>query len=283
MPYQLSVALYNSSGERVRLVYEGPASSAPEGYSVSGGISEPLIITLPGALPDGSHTLRWDQDNDGGQSVASGSYILKLQGVDPFGAVLAYSKVIQVQQLPGEAQLVLYNSAGEAVRHYDPAALGLDPVDLGRTDAGRVQLKDRNGSLAWMPLDGLNDSGQVLLGGNYSLVLHWADSSGSHTVTRDVVMVPAPGAELLKDLSLEQNPVPAGRPLAIRYQPCSCQVTVRVHDLAGQLISQASDSGSGRLELALDRSASGIYLVTIEADANGQRPLRRVLKAALIR
>jgi hypothetical protein len=282
-PFHLIVALYNSSGERVRLLFDGSATRPPDGYTVSGSPDGPLQIDLPGTLSNGSQSLVWDHSNDAGQPVSSGAYTLKLESSDPFGTVTAYERVVQVLVVSQPAQLVLYNSAGEAVRHYDAAALGLDPVDLGRADGNRVEIKSRNGSLSWLPIDGLDDRGEPLQGGSYELVLHWSDAGGSHTNSLDLVLVPAPGADALASASLAQNPVPAGAPLELRYTPCACELRVRVHDLAGQLIASSVDPGSGRLSLALSSTAPGIYLVSLELHSPGQRPQRRVLKAALLR
>jgi hypothetical protein len=283
MPYRLSVALYNQAGERVRLLYEGPSSASPEGHQVSGGAGEPLYIGLMGVLADGSQALVWDQRNDGGQAVAGGTYHLKMEATDSWGQTSAYTRAVQVLAQPSGASLVLYNSAGEAVRHYDAAGLGLDPVDLGRIDGRNVELKDRHGGLGWFELDGLSDAGQPLKGGSYQLVLHWADSSGDHTVARPIVVVPAPMDDLLRGAGLEANPVPAGQALVLRHRPCACQVTARLYTLAGELAGQGSGSGDGRLELGLSRASGGVYLIGLEARAEGQPVARRVIKAAVLR
>jgi hypothetical protein len=283
-PYKLTIALYSPSGERVRLLYDGASTGAADGFTVVGGLYDPIQIQLPVQLADGSTALIWQRDNDGGQAVASGTYVLKIESTDPFGSVTALTKSIQVLAAPGEAQLVLYNAAGEAVRHLDAKALGLDPVDLGgRLDSTGFELKERDGSLAWLPFDGLNDSGQPLQGGSYQLLLSWSDASGRHTDSRGLVIVPAPGADFLASAGFAQNPVPAGAEAQIRYSPCTCQVHATVHDLAGQLVAQGVDPGTGVLPLPLLRSASGIYLVTLEVEGSGVRVQRRTLKLALIR
>ena len=46
-------------------------------------ISGRLVCSLDlGALPAGHHQIRWDGRNSAGQNVASGMYLLRLEGAD---------------------------------------------------------------------------------------------------------------------------------------------------------------------------------------------------------
>lgn len=267
----------------MRLLYQGASAVDAGNVRVEGLSSGPLSLHFGLPLPDGATVLVWDQRNDAGQDVAGGTYILKLQSTDPWGKVTAHNHAVGVLLRPQPASLVLYNAAGEAVRHYDPAALGLDPVDLGRAEPGRVELKDRQGGLAWFDLDGLNDHGQPLAGGSYHLVLRYAEGMGTHTVVRAVVVVPLPGGDPLEGAGLERNPVPPGQPLVIRHRPCDCSLRARLYDLSGGLVATAGGDGQGRLELGSGDLAGGVYLVDLWLEAPGERPQRRVIKAAVLR
>lgn len=284
MPFYLRIDIYTPAGEHVRRLYEGASSASPDGFALQAPPLGPDTLTLPGVLAGGGSVILWRQDNDGGQTVSSGDYVLKIESADSFGTTTSWTRTLKVLGVPGQADLILYNAAGEAVRHYDTAALGLDPVDFGRSLPGGVELKGRNGAISLLPFDGLDDRGQTLGGGNYEWVLHWSDAGGSHTATRSVLKVPEPQAEPLAAAMLEQNPVPPGRPLAVRYSPCACQVRASVHELSGGLVAEGADLvGAGRLVIDLPGSAGGIYLLRLRATGAGLRPSERVLKAALLR
>ena len=285
MPYQLSVGAYNSAGELVRLIYQGLASAEPTELTLSGGNGQPVSLALPGPLADGSTSLFWKGENQAGQPISSGVYVIKLQTTDSFGQVDTLQKDVQMLATEQAAQLALYNSAGELVRHWDLKTLGFDAVDLGRVLDGSVELKDLQGAVMGLPMDGLNDAGQPLTGGVYNLVLRRGGPGSSASIIRSISIVPAAGADPLEGLAPEQNPLPAGQDLiALRYTPqAGVFVEGSLFNLAGERVAVADSAQAGRLVVALGRGASGVYLFVVEAKGAGLRPARRTVKIGVVR
>jgi len=197
MPFQMTVAAYNSAGELVRLIYQGAASVQPTEMVLEGGIGLPISLALPGPLQDGRDHLLWLGENQSGQRVSSGSYVIKIETLDPFGHVSTLQQSVQMLTTESPTELALYNSAGELVRHWDLQALGFDAVDLGRVQDGSVELKDLTGAVMGLAMDGLNDAGQPLAGGVYNLVLRRNSADKPPTIVRPVNIVPAAGPDPL--------------------------------------------------------------------------------------
>jgi hypothetical protein len=285
MPFQMTVAVYNSAGELVRMLYQGAASAQPTQLHWQGGAGQPLSLDLPGPLADGSTGLVWNGLNAAGQTVRSGSYLLKVETQDPFGAVQTLQATVQMLATGAPPQLALYNSAGELVRHWDLQALGLDAVDLGHVSAAQLELKGPQGTATTLAWDGLNDAGQPLNGGVYSLVLRQSDPGKPTSVVRSITIIPADGPDPLASLEPEQNPVPAGQHTAVfRYSPRpGVRLQAALYSLAGERVAVADASTPGRLRVSLDGAASGVYMLVAEASGGGQRQTRRVLKLGLVR
>jgi hypothetical protein len=285
MPYQMSVGAYNSAGELVRLIYQGLASAQPTELQLSGGNGLPVTLALPGPLADGATSLFWKGENQAGQPISSGVYVIKIQTTDPFGQISTLQKDVQMLTLEAQAQLALYNSAGELVRHWDLKTLGFDAVDLGRVLDGSVELKDLQGSILGLPMDGLNDAGQPLTGGVYNLVLRRGGPGGAPSIIRAINIVPSVGSDPLEGLAPEQNPLPAGQTtIALRYSPqAGVFVEGSLFNLAGERVAVADGSQAGRLVVQLGREASGVYLFVVEAKGPGMRPARRTVKIGVVR
>jgi hypothetical protein len=285
MPYQMTVAAYNSAGELVRLIYQGAASAQPVALQLHGGNGQPVSLDLPGPLADGSTSLLWSGDNASGQSLSSGTYIIKVQTLDPFGDVQTLQGTVQMLAVGAPAQLALYNSAGELVRHWDLQALGFDAVDLGHASASEVELKGLQGAVLALPFDGLNDAGQPLAGGTYSLILRQNGAGKPPTIVRSITIIPSAGSDPLADLAPEQNPVPPGQErLILRYTPMAgVSLQGALYNLAGERVALADASQAGRLSVPLGGAASGVYFLSVEASGSGTRSQRRTLKIAVTR
>src|SRR5207237_462549 len=134
------------------------------------------LISIPGAVLAGeAAALTWNNDNDNGQMLTGGTYSIKVGITDPFGKVSSISSSITVIR-PESSTLVLYNSAGEAVRHFDLAAMGVQARGLGEASAHGIELKTALGGPYLLAFDAKNDAGEPLKGGIYELV--FASESG---------------------------------------------------------------------------------------------------------
>ena len=86
----MTVDIYNSAGEKVRSLYNGPSSFdlSQLKVSISGpqASGAPVLVDIGGlGIPGGDPV--WNGSNQGGQWVSNGVYYIKVSSVDPFGNV----------------------------------------------------------------------------------------------------------------------------------------------------------------------------------------------------
>ena len=76
MPFEFDLIVYNSAGEKVKLLYSGSASSSiTQAYfdtEIVMGASAPLNISVDAVLENMSSDITWIGDNDGGQPLGGG-------------------------------------------------------------------------------------------------------------------------------------------------------------------------------------------------------------------
>lgn len=308
-PYQISVDVYNSAGERVCTVYAGasanPAGAAQLSVGGPGAGGGPITAVLAGLGVPGQPDLFWYGQNDGGQAVQNGVYYLKISSQDPFGTVTSRSLAVTVLTGGQVYMLVVYNSAGEVVRSFNLGGLASQPVDVavqgtggGGTlvsgvDAssgaplGGVQLRVTlaNGSVTLVAFDGLNDLGQPLASGSYMLELQSRSAGQASTVKVLVLTVlKGGGGGGLTSALVAPNPVPAQGPVQVHYLPRpGVRVRGRLYDLAGEWVDSAADAGGSGWLIFRRSMAGGAYMVVLTADRGGAVLERRVLKAAILR
>jgi flagellar hook assembly protein FlgD len=302
----MTLSIYNSAGERVRVLYDGTASVAGPNLGVASAVmpdgSSQVTFTGFTSNSTGS-SIVWTGLNDNGQSVSNGTYYAKLSVMDAFGSVQSYSETFSLMSTADVASVEIFNSAGERVRTIplpssvlpvDMRALddsflgGLDP-NTGQPLGGlRLRLKDNNGEqpLVW---DGLNDQGQVLASGVYTVQLTRTQAGGARVVkTLSVTLLASVDEGIQRSLAsatVAPNPLRgAGVPMHIFYKlPPRGSANCRLYDLAGQLVAQGADitgSGDVRLDAAF---AGGIYVLEFRLMDGSAILGRRILKAAVVR
>lgn len=306
-PYQISLGLYNSAGELVRVIFKGHAQYAPGSIPTSSDTlaegAQSLGILFNGGLEGVSNgpqsSLAWDGRNANGQFVSGGVYYLKLDEIDPYGNLNSLVKSISVIAAAWQQSLTVYNSAGEAVAHL-PVAMGpgarmavqesskalvLDPVTGLPTSGFNIQLSAPGAPPSTVVWKGLNDAGAVVAPGTYTLVL--ATSDPGQTVTRDVktvVVLTAPGGLGLGAVHAVPQPLGKG-PLTVVFNPLPAGDTVwaRVFNLAGERVLQGrADAATGRVELgSAPGLASGIYIISVDWMHGAGLRERRLAKLAV--
>jgi hypothetical protein len=308
LPYRVSVTIYNEAGEVVRQVFNGAAASQPNGLTAlqqplaaGGGL---LLNVLGGG--NGLSALEWDLDNNNGQPVSGGMYYVKVQTIDPYGNVTAYSQAVPVLPPASSDSLSIYNSAGELVRQIQLPA-GLSPLSdfsvAGLTvgssgpDAGvtavSFTLKGAAGATSTWGWDGRNSVGQPVASGVYLVrLVHSALGQATTVKTLSVTLLAVPGSAA--ELSLSQarvGPQPwlgGGGPqgaLKAQYPALpGLAVEARLYDLAGELVGQGADpQGTGTLELTTGPLAGGIYVLKLQAFQGQAALARRMVKVAVAR
>ena len=311
MPHQVVIAVYNSAGERVRLLYQGAAQYLPGAMDYSSSViiggEATLSIRFPGRLANngGSNVLAWDGSNDNAGFVSGGFYVIKTEITDPFGQITALTHPIQV--LPSGRLLFvrIFNNAGEIVRKInlvnpmlgamdlrsDSGTFGqqIDPVS-GETISGyKINVLGNNGmqSLFW---NGLNDRGTPVSNGTYLMQLVSHETNKETIVSsRSVTVLKSPDATDASTSELvAPNPVLNLQPILVFYDPAllmGTEVYCQVYSLTGAWVGCGADpQRQGRIVLQTPSVlASGTYLVHFEIRQQGLVIKARILKLAVVR
>jgi flagellar hook assembly protein FlgD len=305
VPEHLVVALYNSAGERVRLLYDGGAGAVPTDVSLLGGAvvsgSSSVFLQLNTQLPTGGTGLSWNGTNDNGQAVGGGTYYFKVQFSDPFGGVTSFIQPVQAVAAPTQ-QLAVFNSAGEKVWSAGLAGLGTatqltlgssvllegyDPV-TGKADQPlQIQVKDGAGTALNLAWDGRNAQGVPVGGGAYTVqIIGTQVGAGALVASKGVIVMQGPRALPSQPLQVGPQPWTGDQPLKIRYQAWpGCVAQARLYDLAGEAVAQGAPdaTGGGLILMPAGKLASGIYLVEIRLMQGSQLLSRRTCKAVRLR
>jgi flagellar hook assembly protein FlgD len=304
LPYKVTVAIYNSAGELVRTVFDGDMAGQPVSVqsaylppTANGTL--PLLLQLGGS---GNSGLIWDATNDNGQAVAGGTYYVKVQTIDPYGTVTAFTQGVAVLPPVAADSIDIFNSAGELVRVLPVPAAGGAATDMnvkgpavavggnGSGVAFQVAQVGGGGVVIW---DGLNDQGQPVQSGSYmARLIHSVAGQATTVKIIGITLLTLPGsssqAALAAAVAGPQPWTPAAAPsgrLMVAYPPLpGRQVWAGLYDLAGELVLSALDAdGSGLLSLPMGRVSAGVYLLRLKACAGAATLAARTMKVAVIR
>lgn len=292
-PYQLSVGLYNSAGELVRLLYAGMAQHSQNQIRVSSQTVVPglglISVDLDGLLANGAPPLVWAGDNDNGQGVSNGLYTLKLEQTDSFGTVTTLTQGLQVLNAPSQGSLQVYNSAGELIRDLPlppGGAIGLRQPDgaavLSPGQPLKVDIFQTGGTLNSVWWDGSDAWGAPVASGSYTLRFK---QDGKQVQTLGVVVLKGPLADPLSGLVAAPQPVLAGRSLSLLLAaPLSGGLlNANLYTLAGERVAQAwGQAGQLRLDLDVSNCSAGVYLLDLEWVLNGRILQRQQRKVAVV-
>jgi hypothetical protein len=308
-PYYVTLAVYNSAGERVRTLFVGGAQVMPGSLSLSSGLvgqGLPLQVSIDGYFVGAGQaptaSIAWDGTNDQGQAVSGGVYSIKLEMRDQWGVVTTMQQVVQALPQQPATALVVFNSAGEEVQRLVlPASLGNAPVQSmalaqgvlvldglgalgGSSQPLKVTLRSEPGVSAQLTWGGLNAFGRPVDPGLYTLELVTTQPGGAGLiVATSSVQVVKVGQRSLQGLVVAPQPwTPAG-PLAIRFTPCpGLRVRAQLFNVAGEEVRQAEAPGDGGgMELEARGLAAGIYLLELRL-LQGEGGLDRVLRKVVL-
>lgn len=309
VPYKVQVVVYNSAGEKVRLLYDGAAERLPTDIKLSTPLlqigANQVDLDMGGLLNNGGTVVTWKGQNDNAQVIAGGTYYFKVEYLDAFGQTTSYTKSIQVIQGFAANYVAIFNSAGEEVYRADLSGLPDrisnfsiqdDVLALAYKPDGSIEsalnatLTDTKGLQTPFSWDGRNMRGEPLAAGTYSVRLVNETAGGTVTVARSVTLIKAADPGLAFEPFAAPNPAPAqgspglGRNLSVNY-PVAGLFAARcdLYNQAGEKVASAGDpSGKGRVLLSYEGLASGIYLVELRGILVSGSPYRRVLKAAIL-
>jgi hypothetical protein len=309
MPYRIRLSLYNSAGERVMDLWEGAAQYGPSQLeltdsTLASGVGA-IGFVFQGALEGLGHgpqtTLYWRGQNNAAQLVGGGSYYAKLEVQDSYGDVKAMIAPISVLRVSQRQSLTVYNSAGEAVARLmadgvpgsrlavkeASQALEQDPGSGVVSGGFEIELHNPNGTVSTLLWQGLNDQGQLVAPGSYTIELV-SEQAGAplERQSKQVVLLRAPGRTGLAAALVAPQPWRDG-PLWVLYEPLPTgdALQARVYNVASELVLSAWAPGeAGRLALTeAPKLASGIYLIELTWTRGRAILERRALKLAVAR
>jgi len=307
-PFNITVSIFNSAGELVKSLYNGPSAYDPSGFTVSRGTQNaagniPVTISYlgTGAIPGSV----WDTTNNNGQPVAAGTYFIQVQVTNNNGTLNTYNQEVSIVSGGGRDNLSIFNSAGELVDQIPVGfltapALGLTLVGsstgvAGAGSAHPIEFKVEGGAnstpttIKW---DGTNSQGQAVQSGVYQVRLVFVEPGTTSEVIKVIpVAIVNPGnngpqktvdaAVVAPQPFLAKN---GGAGLTVRYvvDNNNMQMSARVYNLAGQLVLEGADGGSGRFTLQANQLASGIYIVELQMNEGRAVVARRLTKIAVV-
>jgi hypothetical protein len=301
-PFSISVAVYNTAGEKVRALYQGSIQALPASVSLSATVlmdGAPVLIYFTGYLDNLSHTLSWDGSNDQGQAVSNGDYLIAINWRDSNGAATTLASQVMVVRTRATQSVAVYSPAGERVATLPERNIGqlvdftlpdgpsfVSPVE-GQGGAGlRVLLKAADGQQALTYWDGRNASGAAVSSGVYLLELQSQQAGGEALqVERSVMLLRGPG-RLSARGALVPNPAGAGTAsVTLEYHAISgCVASAQVFDLSGSRVCQVqSSSATGRLSIPIQSLSAGVYLVRFAQVQGGAVQASSMLKLAIVR
>jgi flagellar hook assembly protein FlgD len=223
--------------------------------------------------------------------------VVQASVTDSFGHTTTYNTTATVVRQETSVEVEIYNAAGEVVRHVTVAGssgatvsqLTLSDTTLAFSGASSPGLTIRYGPgpsdlLSW---DGNNADGVKVQSGTYLIkVSRNSPGAGNEVLSRSVTVLSAPGG-LLADLRALPNPLTTSQPVAFQWAAGAGNLKVKalVYDLAGELVANLTNDGSvpNQILWDADKSASGIYLVRIEAADAAGNVEKKNLKVSLAR
>ena len=287
VPFHLSLSVYNSAGERVKLLYNDYVSLDPANSKVEplflADWSSAINILLKGVTPSGASQISWDGTNQQSQGVSNGSYWLKFEVESPDGSISAYSQGILVSRPPRGPELNIVNSAGELVDKIslpdgaDPASLSLEAPSGGKAV---IHYQGLSGS-ATVTWDGNNALGAAAASGNY--LISGLSSNGGGAKSLDFTLLRGPsGGGALRVLPNPMGAAPAPWRLDFPVPAGSITAKAMLYSVSGERVQEASGPASrGQLWLNSGGLSGGIYVVVLSLD--GPQGYRQVQKVAVLR
>jgi hypothetical protein len=228
----------------------------------------------------------WDGRTGSGELASNGVYHVKVDNVDPMGAVTTATQQVVVDRRIYRMEVTIYNAAGEAVRRLaqtlsDPGPAGLtgvtltssviQPGALGGTIPTQLGIALSSGTtITW---DGRADNGTVVATGRYFVEVHVSDGQGGdQQITHAVTVEGKDGKTGAGIVTTDFNALSATDPIAT-FNATGAGVTalrLRVYTAAGELVVPPVQGPPGSVTFDGRTVASGLYFAVVEVlDAQG--------------
>jgi hypothetical protein len=288
--------LYNQAGELVKDITDRtPVQSGIDDFTITNSTFSPQAGQQAVILVDGKAYM-WNGANDNGQQVDSGIYYVKVATWNSSGVETDFIHAVTVIALGNQFTLKVFNSAGELVRNLWVATYnGLPPSELTVVGPSALAFGPAGNQFtfnigpATKTWDGLNDQGQRVASGVYTVQLGYEASGSAVNVAALNVTVINAGGSVLAGAFVAPNPVQPGQDLVTVVcpnAPAGSQIVGRLYDVAGELVLTASSGAQpGKLTFNFGgrQVAGGTYIVALYGQAPWGQGERRTVRFVVIR
>jgi flagellar hook assembly protein FlgD len=310
--YHFTITIENSAGETVATLTSGtPAASNPgSDFSLNTGAFDPAAGQSAVILA-GGQSFTWLGNNSGGQGVQNGSYMVTLTTTDQFGQTQTMTKSVSVISSGTTYTLQIFNSAGEIVDTITTSNYGgttgsgnnapsqLVPnktsIVVGSNDPADAvvsfNLGTGNPATNTLNWTGVNSQGQQVASGSYLAELTVTHPGAAPSKFSASLTVLQTNSNLFAGALLGPNPLNMSNGgsgiLVLKMNlPAGTVVLGRLYDLAGELVTVATNNMNPNymtLNIGERKTASGIYILLVQANAPWGTVQRQTFKVVIIR
>lgn len=276
--FMVRVSVYNEAGEVVKEILMRKFSQPIDNVTVGG---DSIISSLKDTVAVLFHGLvvgTWDGTNGNNNPVSNGNYVIKVDNIDNMGVVESISQWVTVNRNMMQVLVVIYNSAGEEVRHLyavteDSGSLvsgvqvstdvlqpGEGPVEPGDVREAAIVLSNGT-AIIW---DGRNDDGHIVSNGQYYIEVRSNDGKGGEQSIVRSITVDSRGGDGVAVKAMP-NQITSMHPFTIfdTDPPGSIRLKVTIYATTGEKVVTLAGL-AGELEWRPTQSASGYYLAVVE-------------------
>jgi len=318
-PYTMEIAVYNEAGELVKLITETTISNtlsdvvltqSGTGVNAFSPSMGPLLINIPGVQTQGSNGssivdpgFDWFGTNNNGQTVANGTYYIRVTMTDSSGQASTITKSIEVISSEQYVQVNIYNSAGELVQRMQEntnvtfnaqLALQSNTVVFGKDGTNQFNISYGPTNADVFTWDGTNSSGRTVDSGVYTVQLVVKNTDGYTDVQSKQLTVLNSGVNgMLGEIKVIPNPCVVtdtnGAAMYITWSGTwQGSVKIKIYNIAAELI-RSYEADSSQMKITWDLHtvsgqtvSSGIYIGVIEAKNNSGETETKIVKMAVL-
>jgi hypothetical protein len=236
----------------------------------------------------------WDGTNESVTIGANGEYFVKVDSIDPYGVVRTVTLAVTVARKVAKLTILVYNSAGEVVRHLtgleaasvpqaNQVVLSSEVIQPGSApgDAHPTLTVSLAGSLSTV-WDGRTDNGTMVADGTYFVEVRSEGEAGTNTVVvKSVSVLSAPKQDRVR---MEPNVLTRAKPVGVARSKPGETLHAVIYTAAGEKAGVVwGRPGEGSVAWDSTGKASGVYLLVITVDDDEGRVLGRSVLKIIVR
>jgi uncharacterized repeat protein (TIGR01451 family) len=315
--YQITISIYNDSGELVKTINEFTMSSDISNFTTEiNGIIGDSISSYQDNVSfeyNGNIIGSWNLTNSAGGTVINGTYFVKIDSTNAFGSTTSITKSLTVLAQQETLQISVYNEAGEEVKLFSTAEINqqlgspLEPSDfqvstihispsiihpsytqpLGVGNYTIITLGSGR-SLTWT---GRSNTGIIVSNGQYFIEIRAINGSAVDGAMILPISVLSTGYNFMDQVLVAPNPIHLNSTYQARILVppngnVFNHVNVKIYTVDGELI-ETLENAPGTMNViwpikGVSPLAVGTYLIDVELRYNNALVQRKILKAFII-